>query len=676
MGGKTSVTSLKFVERVALIPSVRTSVTRSWFRWGSEKDREEAELRKLFNEAAEAYITFRKGDGFGRIIDRLPDDELARGLFCTEDHFFAIEAELAHLDLKQAMELRALLRKQLRFLQDPEKNAEPTLETIENIVEGLAELRPASGDSPFVVSLADVYGIDVIQTIFNTFARLDEAVLLAVNRQLYINACFAAGADPDDEDARLIPPEKCGLAPRQAAQVYLSGTPFLDHFEQEIALDVPEDVFFSHMHVIGGSGAGKSQWLSELILYHIDRGASLVVVDSQGDLIDKLAHLRAIEDRCILIDPTDVEYPPQINIFDINRRFGEYDAVAREQVVAGAIQTLDFLFTGILGADLTAKQGVFFRLVSRLMLALPKTLGRNATILDMLALMDDDGPYQEAIASLPPIQRTFFEQDFRSKTFAQTKEQIRYRLHAILENPTLERLFTAQETKLDIFAELNRGSVILVDTAKDFLKGTSAHFGQIFITLVLQAILERAAIPERERHPAFLVIDEAAEYFSQNVDDILTQCRKYRCGAVFAHQYIDQAASSLRASLAANTAIKMASAVSAIDARYLAPNLNTTADFILKQPRLHFATFIRNVTPQAVSTPVHVGVLDRKEQVDDFDAFIARNRRRVAAEPKVAAHDAPSAREPEPVRSSTTPPRGAEKRGSADTPSTDATEGW
>ena len=102
------MTSLKFVERVALIPRVRTSVTRSWFRWGSEKNREEAELRKLFNEAAEAYITFRKGDGFGRIIDRLPDDELARSLFCTEDHFFAIEAELAHLDLRQAAELRAL----------------------------------------------------------------------------------------------------------------------------------------------------------------------------------------------------------------------------------------------------------------------------------------------------------------------------------------------------------------------------------------------------------------------------------------------------------------------------------------------------------------------------------------------------------------------------------------
>jgi hypothetical protein len=96
----------------------------------------------------------------------------------------------------------------------------------------------------------------------------------------------------------------------------------------------------------------------------------------------------------------------------------------------------------------------------------------TATILDMLALMDDPAPYEAAIAALPPIQRQFFGRDFKSKTFAQTREQIRYRLNAILENPTLARLFTAPKTKLDFFDALNNGSIILIDTAKDFLKGS------------------------------------------------------------------------------------------------------------------------------------------------------------------------------------------------------------
>lgn len=150
------MTSLKFVERAALIPRIRTSAKRSWFRWGSERAREEAELRDLYNEAARAYIAFRKGDAFDAIIARLSRDDLSIGLFCSEDYLFAIDAELEHLDLRQAMELRAMLRTQLRFLKDPAKMAGPLLEAIENIVEGLAEHRPAEGDSPFVVMLADL----------------------------------------------------------------------------------------------------------------------------------------------------------------------------------------------------------------------------------------------------------------------------------------------------------------------------------------------------------------------------------------------------------------------------------------------------------------------------------------------------------------------------------------
>jgi len=267
-----------------------------------------------------------------------------------------------------------------------------------------------------------------------------------------------------------------------------------------------------------------------------------------------------------------------------------------------------------------------------LMLTIPETMGRNATILDMINLMDRPDEYQTAIRKLPPIQRNFFERDFMSKTFAQTKEQIRYRLNAILENPTLARLFTSQSTKIDLFKELNSDSVILVDTAKDFLKGASAHFGRIFISLVLQAVLERAAIPEGERRPAFLIVDEAAAYFDSNIDDLLTEARKYKVGCVFAHQFLEQCTHSLRASLAANTSIKMAGGVSMSDARAMAPDLRTTPEFILMQPKLHFACHIRNVTSQAVSVPITVGLIESQRTLspESYAFFRELNRNRVS----------------------------------------------
>jgi len=128
------------------------------------------------------------------------------------------------------------------------------------------------------------------------------------------------------------------------------------------------------------------------------------------------------------------------------------------------------------------------------------------------------------------------------------------------------------------------------------------------------------------------VVDEAASVFDTNIDDLLTDARKYRCGCLFAHQYLQQGTAALQASLAANTSIKFASGLSAADARKMAPEMRTTPDFILDQPRLQFAAHIRNVTPHAVSIPVTPGVLDRlpKLSAHAYRALIERNRRRVS----------------------------------------------
>jgi hypothetical protein len=321
-------------------------------------------------------------------------------------------------------------------------------------------------------------------------------------------------------------------------------------------------------------------------------------------------------------------------------------------VVAGVIETFDYLFSGLLGADLTTKQTVIFRYLARLMLALPETLGRNATILDLIDLMNDPTPYLPAIASLPPIQRQFFAKDFNLKTFVPTKEQVRYRLNAILENPTLARLFTAPVNRIDLFDEINNGSIILVDTAKDFLKGRSSYFGRIFISLVLQAVFERAAIPEDDRRPAYLIVDEAAEYFDSNIDDLLSQARKYRVGCLFAHQFLDQCSPALRASLAANTSIKLAGSVSTVDARYLAPELRCSTEFILSQQKLRFACHVRNMTTEAVSLGVPAGILEAEPRLsaNAYDRLRAASRERVSVPREAARLRAPEQPEPEQVQ--------------------------
>jgi hypothetical protein len=161
----------------------------------------------------------------------------------------------------------------------------------------------------------------------------------------------------------------------------------------------------------------------------------------------------------------------------------------------------------------------------------------------------------------------------------------------------------------------------------------------------LQAALERAAIPERDRRPAYLVVDEAAEYFDENIDDLLTEVRKYKLGCIFAHQHLEQCTPQLRASFAANTGIKMASGVSSSDARSMAQDMRTTAEFILSQPRLTFACHIRGVTPQAVAIPIEPGKLEGERRLSEpeYEEMRARNRERVSL-----PRQAPPPAEPKP----------------------------
>jgi hypothetical protein len=648
-------------------PSVFTPFLRRWFM--DERARELYETRQLYDEVRRRYAASRwAGDhttatAFRRVIDTLTvqidgaaqhlTKDVQDALFAAWCQVIELEEVLyappdvdwsAPLTLKEGVELRNFLRAQEYFLAHDERVSAELIDAIAAVFVGLAGDLPetkAEGRALFSVPLAHLFQNvgDTVQEVIAVFSQEryeDIGLFTELRKRFYENLCAASNLVPYTDHKRpFAGPKDSKLPPTELATTYLAGTPFCGLLLMPIPLAVPRETHFSHMHVCGGSGAGKTQWLSTLILHHLsdpDR-PSLVVVDSQSDLINKLSRLEAVKDRAILITPKEIKHPPAINVFDVKYdRLGSYDEVTREQVVAGAIQTFDYLFSGLVGADLTAKQSVFFRFVCRLLLTLPDTLGRNATVLDMINLMDDAVPYQTAIDRLPPIQRNFFERDFTQKTFQQTKEQIRYRLNSILENPTLERLFTSPVTHLNLFDELNNGSVIFVDTAKDFLKMSSPHFGRLFISLVLQAVLERAAIDESKRRPAFLIVDEAAEYFDSNIDDLLMQARKYKLGCVFAHQYMEQCAQSLRASLAANTSIKLASRTSVADARALAPDLRTTPEFILSQPQLQFACYIRDVTSHAISVPVEYGKLEQQPRMTtaEYERFREANRKRVS----------------------------------------------
>src|SRR3954465_1202270 len=180
---------------------------------------------------------------------------------------------------------------------------------------------------------------------------------------------------------------------------------------------VPPASRYEHTHIVAGTGHGKTQLLQKLLAGDIaeigHNKGSVIVIDSQGDMINKIMHMaemEAISHRLILIDPNDVENPPALNLFDFGLdRLEQYDQLEREKLMNGAIYLYEYLFGALLGAELTQKQGVIFRYLARLMMVVP-----GATIHTLIEFMQNPETTRPYLQNADQMTQRFFETQFFS----------------------------------------------------------------------------------------------------------------------------------------------------------------------------------------------------------------------------------------------------------------------
>ena len=442
----------------------------------------------------------------------------------------------------------------------------------------------------------------------------------------------------------LVMPNDHTGTPEEIVLGYLRGTGFEQMFFAEVPVPLSEQTRFEHQWVVAGTGHGKTQTLQYMLGHDLERvkcgEASVVVVDSQGDLIRNISRLAVfaeggdLHDRLCIIDPTDIEFPVALNLFDVNmERINRYSPLDRERLVNGVLELYDFVLGSLLGAGMTQKQTVVFRYITRLLIHIP-----DANIQTLRELLEPGGyeKYERHIKKLEGTARAFFETEFMSREFEDTKRQVVRRLWGILENQTFERMFSHPRNKLDLFSEMNAGKVILINTAKSLLKQNGTEiFGRFFIAMIAQAAQERETLPPARRLPTFVYVDEISDYTGSgdiNLSVILEQARKQKVGLLIFHQFIGQLPNRIQESLAANTAIKFAGGVSYQDARAFARMMRCDPAFIERQPKGHFAAHVRGATDGALQVRVPFGVLESRDRMtnDQRQAVIARNRERYA----------------------------------------------
>jgi hypothetical protein len=412
----------------------------------------------------------------------------------------------------------------------------------------------------------------------------------------------------------------------------------------------PIEVRCSHTHIVAGSGHGKTQLIQNMVMRDLGNvkygKQSIVIIDSQGDMIRKLLHMRDfappsnLSERLVFIDPTDIETPPCLNLFDFGQgRLKAYSEVQQEQLVNGAVSLYEYLFGALLGAELTQRQGVFFRYLARLMMVVP-----GGTIYTLMDFMEHPEKTHEYLSKLNFSTQKFLTTQFCSPSFETTRRQITMRLWGVLSNATLARMFSHPHNKLNLFEAMNNGSIILINTAKEHLKQEGCEiFGRFMIALITQATQERATIrDENKRMPTFVYIDEAQDYFGEGgdsvLDQLISQGRKYRVGVTLAHQALGQLNRRLLATITSSTATKIVGGLSTRDTDEFAREMQTTTEAMQQVMRKYedhsdFVGFTRNGTPPLSRMSVSFGDLERYPKITDasYEKLLEANRLRYCA---------------------------------------------
>ena len=371
---------------------------------------------------------------------------------------------------------------------------------------------------------------------------------------------------------------------------YLRGTPLscLTHVDQMVGL---EDRMY-HTYLLGSSGSGKTNLLEKVIAHDLqsDEDCCVIVIDSQTQLIDKLAKIDL--DHVTYITP---KFDLALNLFDVGYDKLKGQGIEGETLINKTVGLLSFVLEGMMHAEFTAPQKTIFQYVIQLVISIKD--GNIHTFMDVLAEGSHER-YADDIAKLDPNLQRFFTVDFIAPDYKRTREAIRRRIDSLLLNPTFRRLFSATENKIDMLEEMERRDLILIDTNKPMLDDApSAFFGRLFIAMILRAAHRRFQSGGTMR-PVYLVVDEAHEYFDRSISDMLEQARKANIGLIVSHQSISQArgakgGSNITDPLMVNTGTKLIWTSFREDATKFAGSMQVKADDILNLPQFTFGMYTR-----------------------------------------------------------------------------------
>ncbi|MBT4937299.1 type IV secretion system DNA-binding domain-containing protein [Candidatus Peregrinibacteria bacterium] len=290
-----------------------------------------------------------------------------------------------------------------------------------------------------------------------------------------------------------------------------------------------------HFYIIGKSGSGKSVMLSYMARQDAINGNGFCVIDPHGDLIEDVLEFvpkERVKD-VVVFNPGDSERPMGLNMLEV-KNDGEKDRASLD-----AMQ----IFIKLFGNEIFGPRiQHYFR---NGCLTLMDDEEEGATILDVPRMFIDDEFQKRKVAKCKNVVVLDFWNNEMAKTGQREKEEmIPYftsKFGPFLTNKTMRNIIGQPKSAFNIREIMDSGKILLVNLSKGLIGDTNAQLlGLIIVNKISMAAMSRADMPEDQRRPFYLYVDEFQNFATDAFADILSEARKYKLALIMAHQYIAQ----------------------------------------------------------------------------------------------------------------------------------------
>lgn len=292
-----------------------------------------------------------------------------------------------------------------------------------------------------------------------------------------------------------------------------------------------------HMYVIGGTGNGKTTMLQYGIIQDIQNGKGVAVIDPHGDLAETiLQHIPKNRiDDVIYFNPHDADYPIGMNLLEIDESLAGIDRLMAQDFVTEALVSV---FRKIFSDDNTGGHRIEHALRYAVHTAFTVP---DATLFTVRKLLVNNSFRKQVVAKLQDEDlKEFWTQEFAMAGGYQKYKKIdgvTSKIGRFERSVAARRILEQPKSTINFEDIIDNGKILICNLAKGKIgEDTSELFGTTILAKLQLAAYRRIRMPEAERRPFYLYVDEFQNFATPVFVEILSESRKYKLYITMAEQ--------------------------------------------------------------------------------------------------------------------------------------------